>query len=473
MKFKSLIFHIGISFLVFIVGACVYHKFFTRKLIISDKTDQHILPVSLVADLRMNASVSPNDFVKVIERTRAAVVYIKAYKKLQGAVFESNYSREKGSGVLISSEGMIVTNYHVVAEADYIEVTLDDKREYLAELLGKDEDTDLAVLKIEGKGLHYFELGDSDSLHVGEWVLAIGNPFGLQSTVTCGIVSAKARSLENPDKNNLESYIQTDAVINPGSSGGALCNVHGELMGISSAILSTTGNYEGISFAIPANIVGKIATDIIEFGSVQRGRLGITVRDVDSETARRAGLKSIRGVIVTSVQYQSAADNAGIKRGDVLIALGNKEIDSRSDFFESINQYRPGDKISLGYSRDGKRLSSSVILTNYLNSTEMLISPQDKILRDIGLELRDLSKNEKNRIKTNGVLVVSISKASIVYKTNMEPGYIIESVNGKVVNGSNDVVNYLQNSADSVVFRGFYERYPGEFPYAFSLKNDP
>lgn len=462
-----------ISLTIFICGATVYHYFIYKNihekpLDVSryDVSDRNYDPSDLVDILK---NISGNDFVKVAKDARPAVVYIKAYQKIDGPAFSNNYKREKGSGVIISNDGYIITNYHVVANSAYLEISLEDKREFLAEIVGTDPLSDLALLKIESDKLPFVSFGNSDSLQVGEWVLAIGNPFGLQSTVTCGIVSAKARSLESVDKNDIDSYIQTDAVINPGSSGGAMINVHGELVGISSAILSSTGNFEGISFAIPSNVASKIVQDILEFGSVQRGKLGISLTEVDAETATRLGLNEINGILITGILFEGAAANAGLKKGDVILAINGIKLKSRSDFFENLNRFRPGDKLDIKFFRSGETKNAKVVLTNHLNTTEILSARQDKLIRELGLEIRDLSANEKMRTKSNGVIVVSIANGSPIHRTNMEPGYIIEYINGRTVQNSQDLINQLKLSMDSVLLKGFYERYPGEFPYKFAF----
>ena len=239
-------------------------------------------------------------------------------------------------------------------QADYIEITLEDKREYRAEVIGFDKATDLALLKIESEGLPFQRFANSDSLQVGEWILAIGNPFGLQSTVTAGIVSAKARNLDIIDHNDIESFIQTDAVINPGSSGGALIDAQGGLMGIFSAIISKSGNYEGLSFAIPSNLARKVIVDINEFGAVQRGKLGVTVTDVNADNAEMVNLPFIKGVMISAVNLNSAATQAGLKKKDVITMVSDDAVGSTAEFYEVLNKYRPGDDVNITYYRKSK-----------------------------------------------------------------------------------------------------------------------
>ncbi len=268
-----------------------------------------------------------------------------------------------GSGVIISTDGFIVTNNHVIENADEIEVLLNDKRSYRAQLVGRDPSTDLAVLKVNAQGLNHIEYGNSDNVRVGEWVMAVGNPFSLASTVTTGIVSAKARNINILDDNlAIESFIQTDAAVNPGNSGGALVNLRGELIGINTAIATPTGVYAGYAFAVPVNIVQKVVADIIDFGKVKRGFLGVAIRDVDAEIAKNFNLPSISGVLVQAVNKRSAADLAGIKQTDVIIEVAGIEVNSAPELQEVISRYRPNDKVPIIILRSGKLKRATVVL---------------------------------------------------------------------------------------------------------------
>ncbi len=410
----------------------------------------------------------PKDFVFAAEKSKNSVVYIIAYEKMGGSFFSEGYSREKGSGVIISTDGYIATNYHVVKNADFIEITLGDKREFVAEIIGVDEATDLALLKIEATQLPYLVFANSDSLQVGEWILAVGNPFGLQSTVTAGIVSAKARNIDALNKNDIESFIQSDAVINPGSSGGALVNTEGLLMGICTAIISSSGNYEGLSFAIPSNLARKVIIDLKQFGSVQRGKLGITVTDVNDDIAQKAKLNKISGVLISSVNLNSAAAEAGLRKGDIIMRIDNNIINNSSEFYELINQYRPGDQLTLEAIRKGKSKVQPIILRNHLNTTDYISVRSDKELREVGIEIRDLNSKEKTRINAQGIMIISISKGSLIAKTNMEPGFIVEQFNDIPINNTQQFIKLLKSSNEEIKLVGFYERYPGRFPYTFS-----
>ncbi|MGB1932036.1 MAG: S1C family serine protease, partial [Flavobacteriales bacterium] len=259
-----------------------------------------------------------------------------------------------GSGVIISEDGYVVTNKHVINEAEEIEVVLNDKRSYTAELLGTDPNTDLALLKIDATSLEHLMFSNSDSIKVGEWVLAVGNPFNLNSTVTAGIVSAKARSINILNKRNgIESFIQTDAAINPGNSGGALVNTNGDLVGINTAIQSNTGSYTGYGFAIPANMVQKVVSDLKNYGEVRRAYIGIHIADINQEMAKKLALNGVEGVLITDVLRDGAAKKAGIESYDVLISINNVEVNSVSQLHEQIIKFSPGDEIICQVKRNG------------------------------------------------------------------------------------------------------------------------
>ena len=331
------------------------------------------------------------NFVMAADLTRPAVVHIKTYftqKDLGqqfnpqmdpflreffgdgfgGAIPQQKEPKEaSGSGVIITQDGYIVTNNHVIENADKIEVILEDKRSYTAKLIGKDPTTDLALLKVEESGLPFVRLGDSDKLKIGEWVLAVGNPYDLTSTVTAGIVSAKARNiniLRSKENFAIESFIQTDAAVNPGNSGGALVNLKGELVGINTAIASPTGSYSGYSFAVPVGIVKKVMDDLLKFGEVQRGLLGINIQDVTAGLAKEKGIKEVKGVYVGGVNDNGAAKEAGIKTGDVIIKVDGHDVNSSSELQEAIGRHRPGDKVGITLLRDDKSLELVATLKN-------------------------------------------------------------------------------------------------------------
>lgn len=415
-------------------------------------------------------SSSPTDFIAASKASTPAVVYVMSIQTLDYNFWSGErIGQSSGSGVIISDDGYIVTNNHVVDQAKDIKVLLNDNREYDAELIGTDPTTDLALLKIDSYNLPYLPIGNSDSLQVGEWVLAVGNPLRLQSTVTAGIVSAKGRNINilNEEQYSIESFIQTDAVVNPGNSGGALVNTNGELVGINTAIITHSGNYEGYSFAVPSNLMQKVVADIKEFGSVQRGLLGIRIQEVTADIAREKDLPSIAGVYINTVFPQGAAFDSGLKDQDVIVAINNINVSTVPQLQEIIGRYRPGETVKLDFYRDGYFMSTDVMLKNQVNSTELLRVRKDEILKSLGMEIRDLSKSEAERVNVNGVKVVSITQGSIIDRTNMIPDYIITAVNGQSIKSSDDLVEKLKAFEGKIVLDGFYEKYQGDFPYSF------
>lgn len=318
------------------------------------------------------------DFTAIAEQTINTVVHIKttSFRKARsfnpfseffnnpdedGAEYE--FGKGSGSGVILSENGYIVTNRHVVDHADDIQVILNDRRSYKAQVIATDTDTDIAVLKVNENGLPFIYYGDSDQLRVGEWVMAVGNPFNLASTVTTGIVSAKARNIGiSEDNTAIESFIQTDAVVNPGNSGGALINMKGELVGINTAIATPTGYYAGYSFALPVNIVKKVVRDMLEFGEVQRGYLGVSIVNVDGQLAEKYGLDKVEGVWVAGVGNGSAAAEAGVQEGDVILKVQEMKTNSAAELQEVIGRYRPGDKVSMVLKRKNQLLNLSITL---------------------------------------------------------------------------------------------------------------
>ena len=276
-----------------------------------------------------------------------------------------NVSVGFGSGVVISPDGYIVTNNHVVENARKIEVTFNDKHKRIATIVGTDPTTDIALIKVEATGLEYLTFGDSDKVKVGEWVLAVGNPFNLTSTVTAGIVSAKARSINILGEGTIESFIQTDAAVNPGNSGGALVNTNGDLIGINAAIASRTGSYEGYSFAIPSNIAKKVVEDFLIYGALQRAYLGISMVEITEGLADYKGLDGLSGVYVASVSKDAAADRAGIKKDDIILSINGLSVDTRAQLMGALGQYRPGDKVNMKIRRGDKEMIVKVTLTEY------------------------------------------------------------------------------------------------------------
>lgn len=416
-------------------------------------------------------SAEPTDFTSAASQGVQSVVYIRSYEALgSDRIFSKTFSTNTGSGVIVSSDGYIVTNNHVVGDGDEIEVVLNDNRELKARLIGGDPYTDLALLKIDAQMLPYVMLGNSDSLKVGEWVIAVGNPFKLQSTVTAGIVSAKGRNINILENSGIESFIQTDAAVNPGNSGGALLNSSGLLVGINTAIISSSGGYEGFSFAIPVNLAKKVITDLKEYGVVQRGWMGVELQNVDNAIADNLKLDEVKGVFITSVVKDGAAHDAGIQNGDIILKLNGKETNTVPSFMEHLAQFRPGDKVSMEYLRNKTRKLSVVTLKNQLNTTDFVAIRRDPVLRKLGIEIRNLDSYEKTRFKMKGVIVISVENGSLLGLSNVEPGYIITKVNDKTVEDAQQLVSYLESHPGKIVLEGFYENYPGTYPYTFELK---
>lgn len=365
-----------------------------------------------------------------------------------------------GSGVILTEDGYIVTNNHVVDRADKIEVVLNDKRSYIATLVGADPTTDLALLKVEEKGLPFVKYGNSDNLKIGEWVLAVGNPFNLTSTVTAGIVSAKARNIHIlKDKDNLaiESFIQTDAAINPGNSGGALVNLRGELVAINTAIATPTGTYAGYAFAVPVTLVKKVMEDLFKHGYVQRALLGVTILDLTAPLAKEKGIADINGVYVAAVNEGSSAGKAGLKEGDVITGINGVSVNSSSELQEQVARYRPGDKIKVKYVRGGKVNETQAVLKNKMGDTG-IVKKEDVALRTIlGAELREASKEELQKLKIEaGVKVAKIHQGKFS-EVGIKEGFIITSIDKKRVESVNDVEALLgENKPGGTLIEGIY-----------------
>lgn len=411
-------------------------------------------------------SSSPTNFIAAAGKATPAVVNIKASKG--GDYFWESLSASTGSGVIISPNGYIVTNNHVIEEGKVFRVTLHDKREFNAKLVGTDPSTDLALLKINSAELPFLPFGNSDSLQTGEWVLAVGNPFNLESTVTAGIVSAKGRNIHIlEDAYSIESFIQTDAAVNPGNSGGALVNTNGELIGINTAIITRSGKYEGYSFAVPADLVRKVIRDIRDFGVVQRGILGISIDAVTDMTAKRLALKDVKGVLITAVTPNGGADDSGMEKDDVIISINTIMTNSMPELQEQVARYRPGNKIKVGFIRNGIKKTATIILKNRGNTTELVNARKGKVLEDLGFELRNLTRAEQKRLETNGVYVKSIYKNSLIEETNMELGFIITSINDSPIENIDEVVDALSDKNGLVMLGGVYEEYDGEYYYEF------
>lgn len=350
------------------------------------------------------------------------------------------YGSGSGSGVIVSSEGYIVTNNHVIENASEIEVILNDNTKYTAKLIGADPSTDLAVLKIEGEGFQPIPLGNSDDLHIGEWVLAVGNPFNLTSTVTAGIVSAKARNINllsdrsKQDVVPIESFIQTDAAVNPGNSGGALVNTRGELVGINTAIASQTGSYSGYSFAIPVNLVQKVMRDLIDYGIVQRGYLGVQIADINQETKEKNKLPNTKGVFIAKVIENGSAEKAGVKDGEVILKIGTKEVNSVAELQEEIGKRRPGDKVSLTIrNKDNEEEVKELVLRNKEGETKLVSKEEIAKNYALGATFMELSSKEKKELNISyGVKISSITSGKLK-SIGLQQGMVITKVNNEPI----------------------------------------
>jgi Trypsin-like serine proteases, typically periplasmic, contain C-terminal PDZ domain len=379
-----------------------------------------------------------------------------------------------GSGAIISEDGYIVTNNHVIDGADDITVTLTNKKSFKAKLIAADPSSDLAVIKIDAKSLPFLLYGNSDDVKIGQWVLAVGYPLTLETTVTAGIVSAKGRTLEiNRRQSNtpVESFIQTDAAVNPGNSGGPLVNTEGKLIGINSAIASPTGAYAGYSFTIPVNIVKKIVADLMKFGTVQRAYLGIEYpRDnLSEEEKRQNGIKDDGGVYVMNAREGGAAAAAGIKKGDIITKINGVPVISGADLVGQIATYRPGDKITLTYRRAGKEYTTTLTLKNLTGTTDIV---KNSVLDKLGADLENLSKEDAKELGVKGGVVVKlIGSRGLLSKVRIQEGYVIIKANNKDITNVDDLRKTLETATGSVKLEGIYPGYEGVYPIIINLDN--
>lgn len=410
------------------------------------------------------------DFTYAAEHSVDAVVYVKVssvqnYMRSPSSIFDFFFGfpqqgapqqRERmgsGSGVIISEDGYIVTNNHVIEGASEIEVTLNNNKTYKASLIGTDPATDVALLKIDAQGLPTIPFGDSDKLRLGEWVIAIGSPYDLRSTITAGIVSAKGRSMPNyTGEFKIESFIQTDAAVNPGNSGGALVDKNGNLVGINTAIISQTGSYSGYSFAVPSNIVKKIVYDLMDFGSVKRAVLGITMQPIDDKIADELKLSSLNGVYIVEVSESSAADKAGIKKGDVLVAIDSVKVTTPSSVQELVSRYSPGDSAEVTVIRDGKELKKSVIFKGTAQETGTRTA--DGSIAFYGASIRTAPKEVLDRLGLkSGVEIVEVGPGKLM-EAGAAKGFVIQYVNDQPVKTAQDVIDVVKKARRTVFVQG-------------------
>jgi len=412
------------------------------------------------------------DFSFAAEKTVHAVVHVKTVSMVEQEgysfgnpffdyFFGPRFHMEPqpvtgmGSGVIISNDGYIITNNHVVDKANEIEVTLNDNRKFKAKIVGTDPSTDLAVIKIDAENLPFIPFGNSEELKIGEWVLAVGNPFNLTSTVTAGIVSAKARNINIlADQNPIESFIQTDAAVNPGNSGGALVNLKGELVGINTAIASRTGSFAGYSFAVPTSIAQKVAMDILEFGEVQRAMLGVRISNVNDETMEKYNIKELKGVVIVGVEEEGAAAEAGIKEGDVILEINGIQVNTMNQLQEQISKYRPKDKVEVVINRDGKRKPFQATLRNMRGGFETVNTKS--LLEPLGAEFGEVDEKLLGSLGIRGGIQVTKLNDGKLKDGGIKQGFIITRFDKEKVNSIDDLKQILKRVKGAVLVEGVY-----------------
>ncbi len=448
-----------------------------KQKIVEIPSEQKMLYANLPSDLNEGAI----DLSFAAEKTVHAVVHVKTkavrttssnnpfYEYFFG---DKNYTESRpvmgfGSGVIISADGYIVTNNHVIDNMDEIEVVLNDKRSFSASVVGTDPSTDLALLKIEEKGLEFLTYGDSDKLRLGQWVLAVGNPYNLTSTVTAGIVSAKGRNINIlSEQFAIESFIQTDAAVNPGNSGGALVNVRGELVGINTAIASRTGSYSGNSFAVPVSIVNKVISDLMEYGVAQRAILGVTIQNVTQELADEFHYDELKGVYINGVRDDGAAKEAGLKVGDIIMSVNDKAVNSVSELQEQISRYRPKDKVKVVVRRGKNEKTYDLVLRNLNGDTEIV--KKDQTIASLGASFESISKSEIKELGLDyGVKVVKL-RAGKLMKAGVREGFVITRINNTDVKEVGDVRSIIESIKGGVYLEGVYTNGMTAY-YAFGI----
>ena len=455
------------------IAVWTYSTFFDKPDFISIKEEQPIKYAAISND----GETALTDLTYAAEKSINTVVHIATQSVRGGGWTSGNpfldelfgmrqqqqqpqIARGFGSGVILSTDGFIVTNNHVIDDAQNIKVILNDNREFEAHLIGADPSTDIAVLKIDAENLSYITIGNSEDLRIGEWVLAVGNPFNLTSTVTAGIISAMGRNLRlNQDQMAIESFIQTDAAVNPGNSGGALVNQQGELVGINTAIASRTGSYTGYSFAVPVTIVKKVVKDLMEFGEVQRALIGVNISDVNAEIAEKLELENVEGIYVAGVPENGAAYNAGIEIDDVIINVGGDKVKTSAELQEKISQYRPGDEVKIITIRDGEKKQFTVTLRNKHGDTEIV---RDNIMV-LGAEFKQVGNKEKQDLEIrNGIKIVNLEKGKLK-EAGLKKDYIVTNVNKRPIYDVADFKREIENATGGILVEGVYPN--GELAY--------
>ncbi len=499
MKFKHIALMVIISASTALLSVWGFSTYHDRQMAGMQADDK--LPINYAGFFDNDKPNGAVDFTAAATSATPAVVHIKTRTKARqvtnnlprgrnpfsdlfgddfGDFFNSPRSqtipeqRASGSGVLISNDGYIVTNNHVIDGADQIDITMINKKSYKATLIGADPSSDIAVLKIDQGDFPYLVYGNSDEVKLGQWVLAVGYPLTLDVTVTAGIISAKARSIgvnKRQSETPIESFLQTDAAVNPGNSGGALIDTDGRLIGINSAIASPTGSYAGYSYAIPVNIVKKIVNDLIKFGTVQRAFLGIRYAgdDISEEQKKEIGYKEGEGVFVTNVTDGGAAKEAGLKDGDIVTKINGIKVTSGPEMVEQVTRFKPGDKITLSYLRDNKESTVNLVLKNKIGNFDVVKS--ETIVDKIGGSLETINaKQAKLYDITGGVLVKSVGNG-ILSKTKMQDGFVITSINGQAIANVEDLKTALDKSKGGTVkLEGIYPGYEGSYGYPLNLE---
>ena len=459
-------------FLIAMLGGAVslglYKAFEKKQYYFNPRPDG--IPIKQVS-YNPAAAFNEPDFEAAAAASIHAVVHIKSEFQKKSLVYDDFYEffnfggrpqpREystpysaMGSGVIVSQDGYIVTNNHVVQEATDVMVTLNDKREYKATIIGADPSTDLALIKIDEQGLPFLTYGNSDEVKIGEWVLAVGNPFNLTSTVTAGIVSAKARNINIlGSQGAIESFIQTDAAVNSGNSGGALVNTRGELIGINAAIASGNGYYTGYSFAIPVNIAKKVVGDFMKFGKIQRAYLGVYYREIDDQFAKEKGFSDLRGIYIDDVVEGGAAALAGLKSGDVIVRIDNNVVNGKAELMELIGQKNPGDKVAVIVKRDGKDYELALTMQN--EESKLIDEKGNKIIIQ-GATFEALTADEKARLNVDyGFKITALSNGKLK-NAGIGAGFILLSVDRKPLRTTRDLQETLTNRQGGVLIEGLY-----------------
>jgi len=453
-----------VAFMGGILGSIVTFRYFDSSVpYTSIETRQNLVKTSYAVDTTFRAPLEMN-FLSPATEVVASVVHIQvSYGPGSFSVNPfGNYSEQathsSGSGVIITDDGYIITNYHVIEDATNIEVVLNNNQRFFAKIIGTDPTTDLALLKIKSRNLPFLRYGDSDNVRLGEWVLAVGNPFDLNSTVTAGIVSARARNIRILAENNplnVESFIQTDAAVNPGNSGGALVNLRGELIGINSAIATATGGYSGYSFAIPSSLVKKVMDDLLEYGQVQRGLLGVQILNVDASIAEHFNLKINQGVLVEKVNKGSAAEESKMIRGDVITAINNHPVRSVSELQEQVARYRPGKEIHVQFFRNGDELNVKATLKDFEGNEEVI--KREILYTFNGLTIEDVDYKELVSLELEGGVRVKNLEEGKWTKAGLKKGFIIAFIDRVPVENVVDFNRILEYKHGGILLEGYYQ----------------